>query len=116
MRQKDFRSATVESYPWGVIRWLHSSETGTQSLTFGEMTINPGSENRQHYHPNCEEILYLISGEIEHQFEGAEPFVLKAGMSAQVPIGLKHHSKCTSVEPARMLVAYSSAHHQVVEV
>lgn len=113
----DFRSATVEIYPWGEVRWLHAGETGMDSLSFGEMTINPGSENRQHYHPNCEEVLYLISGELQHHFEGSEDsFTLKAGMSVQVPMGMTHHSRCVSAEPARMLVAYSSAHHQVIEV
>ena len=115
MKKRDYRSATVELYPWGEVRWLHNSETGTQALTVGEMVISPGSQSPPHYHPNCEEVLYVISGELEHFFEGSKAFRLKAGMSVHVPAGMKHNSKCTSDEPARMLVAYSSAHHQMVE-
>lgn len=112
---RDFRSATVQMYPWGVVRWLHNSETGTQVLTFGEMTINPGWQNRQHYHPNCEEVLYVISGELEHWFEESKPVRLKAGKSLLMPPGMKHHSRCIGKEPVRTLVAYSSANHQTVQ-
>lgn len=115
MRQRDYRSATVELYPWGEVRWLHTSETGTKDLAFGEIIINPGAVEPPHYHPNCEEVLYLISGDVEHFFEESKGLRMKPGMSVHVPAGLKHNSRCTSDEPARLLVAYSSAHQQVVK-
>ena len=115
MRRPDLRSATVESYAWGEVRWMHSAETGAEKLTVGEMVISPGGQNRLHYHPNCEEVLYVVSGEIMHTFEDSKPVRMKAGMSVLSPPGMPHNSKCVSKEPARMLVAYSSAHHQIVE-
>lgn len=115
MRQPDYRSATVELYTWGEVRWLHSSENGSEKLTVGELIIAPGDQNHHHYHPNCEEVLYVVSGDVEHTFEGGKPVRLKAGMSVLIPPGMMHHTKCLSKEPARMLVAYSSPNHQVVE-
>lgn len=115
MRRPDLRSATVESYSWGEVRWMHSAETGAEKLSVGEMVISPGGQNRRHYHPNCEEVLYVVSGEIDHTFEDSKPVRLKAGMSVLSPPGMPHNSKCVSKEPARMLVAYSSANHQIVE-
>jgi mannose-6-phosphate isomerase-like protein (cupin superfamily) len=115
MRRPDLRSATVESYSWGEVRWMHSAETGAEKLSVGEMVISPGGQNRQHYHPNCEEVLYVVSGEIDHTFEDSKPVRLKAGMSVLVPMGMPHNSKCVGKIPARMLVAYSSANHQIVE-
>jgi quercetin dioxygenase-like cupin family protein len=79
------------------------------------MVISPGDQNRQHYHPNCEEVLYVVSGEVEHTFETSKPVNLKAGMSVLIPQGMTHSTKCLSRDPARMLVAYSSANHQVIE-
>ena len=115
MRQPDYRSATVELYTWGEVRWLHAADTGSEKLSVGEMVISPGGQNRQHYHPNCEEVLYVVSGEVEHTFERSKPVHLEAGMSVLIPTGMIHSTKCLSKEPARMLVAYSSANHQVIE-
>jgi len=115
MRQPDLRSATVEMYEWGEVRWLHAAENGAEKLTVGEMVINPGGRNLPHYHPNCEEVLYVLSGELDHTFEGSKPIRLKAGRSVLVPPGMTHHSKCVGRVAARMLVAYSSPNHQVVE-
>ena len=116
MKRPDYRSATVEQYVWGEVRWLHAAETGAEKLTVGEMVINPGGENRPHYHPNCEEVLYLVSGELEHCFEKSKALRMKAGMSVLIPPGMRHHSRCVGDEPARTLVAYSSANHQIIEV
>ena len=111
----DSSKAPAQVFPWGEIRWLHSAATGAEGLTIGEVVINPGQENRPHSHPNCEEVLYLISGELEHTCGDEEPYVLKPGMSIRIPAGARHNARCTSAESARMLVAYSSPNREVVE-
>ena len=105
----------AQTFPWGEIRWLHSGETGAEGLTVGQVIINPGRGNSIHSHPNCEEVLYLIAGELEHTCGDEGTYTLKPGMSIHIPAGVKHNARCTSAEPARMLVAYSSAHRQVSE-
>ena len=104
----------TQTFTWGRITWLHSGEvSGAEGLTFGEVIINSGQQNGAHVHPNCEEILYLISGELVHTYEGEEPYHLTPGMSIRIPAGIKHNAKCVSSEDARMVVAYSSAYRQV---
>jgi quercetin dioxygenase-like cupin family protein len=105
--------ASPVEYPWGRITWLHNGETGAEGLTVGEVIINPGQANAVHAHPNCEEVLYLISGELEHTCGEEGPYHLKPGMSIRIPSGVRHNARCTSAEPARMLVVYSSAYRQV---
>ena len=103
------------TFPWGRITWLHSGETGAEGLTVGEVIINPGQSNAVHSHPNCEEVLYLISGELDHTCGEEGTSHLTPGMSILIPTGVKHNARCTSAEPARMLVVYSSAYREVAE-
>lgn len=101
-------------FPWGRITWLHNGETGAKGLTVGEVIISPGQSNPMHAHPNCEEVLYLISGELDHTYGPDEVYHLTPGMSIRVPAGIKHNAACTSAEPARMIVAYDSAYREMV--
>jgi len=109
----DSADVPTQEFAWGKIAWLHNGETGAEGLTVGEVIINPGQANAVHAHPNCEEVLYLISGELEHTCGDEGPYHLKPGMSIRIPKGVRHNAHCTSAEPARMLVAYSSAYRQV---
>lgn len=107
--------AAFVDYPRGRITWLHNGDTGAVGLTVGEVIINPGQCNSMHAHPNCEEVLYLISGELEHTCGEEGPYHLTPGMSIRIPSGVKHNATCTSADPARMIVAYDSAYRQVSE-
>ena len=101
-------------FPWGRITWLQSAEvSGAGEMTLGEVIINPGKDNGVHSHPNCDEILYLISGTLEHSL-GDKTIRLEPGMSLYVPKNVKHGATCVSREPARMVVAYSSSRREVV--
>jgi quercetin dioxygenase-like cupin family protein len=105
---------TPVEFAWGRITWLHNGEAGAKGLTVGEVIINPGQSNPMHTHPNCEEVLYLISGELDHTYGPNEIYHLTSGMSIRVPAGIKHNAVCTSAEPARMIVAYDSAYREMV--
>ena len=107
--------ASPVTFLWGRITWLHSGETGAVGLTVGEVIIDPGQSNAVHAHPNCEEVLYLISGELDHTRGEEETSHLTPGMSILIPKGVRHNARCTSVVPARMLVVYSSAYREVTE-
>ena len=63
------RSDDVDAlgFPWGVIKWLMNDETGADAQqTFGIVYISAGQQNPPHYHPNCEELLYVLYGACEH--------------------------------------------------
>lgn len=96
------------------IKWLFSGQTAPGAAqTLGYVAIEAGQKNPLHAHPNCEEVLYLISGELEHSL-GEEVHRLKAGDAIRVPAGVKHDAKCVGTGPATMVVCYSVPDRQMV--
>lgn len=96
------------------ITWLFSGESspGTEQ-TLGYVVIEPGQKNPLHAHPNCEEVLYLLEGELQHSFEEAT-FHLKPGDAIRVPAGVKHDARCVSEQAARMIICYSVPDREIV--
>lgn len=96
------------------IKWLFSGKTAPGAeQTLGYVVIEPGSKNPLHAHPNCEEVLYLISGELEHSLED-EVYHLKPGDAIRVPAGVKHDARSVGTEPAAMVVCYSVPNREMV--
>jgi mannose-6-phosphate isomerase-like protein (cupin superfamily) len=83
--------------------------------TLGLATILPGKQNPVHYHPNCEEVLYVISGEGVRRYDDGT-VQLKAGMTIRIPAKIKHNLVNTGTEPLRTLVSFSSGDRQTVWV
>jgi len=101
-------------YPWGAIRWMMDSKIDRDAAqTFGIVQINAGQRNALHSHPNCEEILYVLSGSCEHVV-GNKKFVLHPGDLIRVPVGVPHQAIVTGNEPLRAVISYSSADRKVV--
>jgi len=96
------------------IKWLFSGESAPGAAqTLGYVVIDPGKKNPLHAHPNCEEVLYLISGELDHSLDGAT-YHLRPGDAIRVPAGARHDARCVSDEPACMTVCYSVPDRQIV--
>ena len=94
---------------WGRLLWLIGrNETPGAEQTFGVVTIEPGQRNPLHMHPNCEEILYVVSGTCQHKL-GDELVELTPGAAIRIPEGVKHWAKCTSDEPLVAVISFSSA-------
>jgi quercetin dioxygenase-like cupin family protein len=93
---------------WGAITWLVSGEEmpGAEQ-TLGVVTIAPGQQNPLHAHPNCEELLYVVSGECEHKL-GEETYNLKPGSVIRIPRGIRHRARCTSGEPLVAVISFSA--------
>lgn len=101
-------------FPWGSIKWLINGETNTEiEQTFGLVFINPGQNNPKHYHPNCEEILYVLSGTCEHTF-GDNSYQMGPGDTIRIPKGIIHHAINTGWEPLRSIISFSSGDRQTV--
>lgn len=99
---------------WGAIQWLCSEEIDKESeMTFGMVYINAGQSNPRHYHPNCEEIIFVLSGECDHTL-GDETYHLKPGMMLRIPRNVPHNATVTSWEPCRMIIAYSAPDRKTV--
>jgi len=95
--------------PWGKLTWLASSKLGNSTtMTFGRVIIPADQTNPRHRHPNCDEILHLLSGRIEHSL-GEEKFILKAGDTISIPAGQWHNASALDGLDAEMVICFSSA-------
>ena len=97
-----------QSFPWGGIKWLMNQEADAEAeQTFGLVYINAGQENPPHYHPNCEEILYVLSGRCVHTY-GDDKYELGPGDMIRVPSGVVHHAVTKGWEPVRAIISFSA--------
>lgn len=102
----------VLDFDWGQIVWLVCGAQGNSStMTFGRVTIKAGQANPRHIHPNCDEILHLLSGQIEHSL-GDERVVMNAGDTISIPTGVAHNARTISAQDAVMVICFSSADRQ----
>ena len=93
---------------WGSLNWLANEElTGSQKLTVGHVVIRKGMNNPRHSHPNCEEILYLLSGKLEHEVAG-QWVTLQPGDTLVILPGAPHHARSVGDVDAQMIVAYDT--------
>jgi quercetin dioxygenase-like cupin family protein len=96
------------------ITWLFSGASASGAAqTLGYVEIEPGQKNPLHAHPNCEEVLYLISGELEHSLDEAS-YRLGPGDAIRVPAGARHDARCVGPERATMVVCYAAPDRQIV--
>lgn len=110
----DTRSIEPVAMGWGEIRWLVGQKLQPDSeLTFGIVTIAAGEKNERHLHPNCEEVLYVISGECDHSL-GEERYHLTPGMAIRIPRNTPHDAVVTSSEPLHAVIAYSAPDRKTV--
>lgn len=66
--------------------------------------IDPNTEVVNHTH-NSPERMILISGDLEVEYQGEKPVVLKAGSYAYGPAGKPHKAKCLDNGPCVLFVA-----------
>jgi len=106
----------VREFPWGRIVWTVAGHLGnSDTLTFGIVTINPGTSNPPHVHPNCDEVLYLLAGRLRHEL-GDKEFDMKAGDTISIPTGIKHRANVVGDEPAVMAVSFSTPDRQITHL
>lgn len=97
---------------WGRLTWLVSEKAmpGAEQ-TLGVVTIQPGKRNPLHAHPNCEELLYVVSGQCEHLL-GEDRCTLGPGNVIRIPRGVPHWARCISDEPLVAVISFSSGDRQ----
>jgi mannose-6-phosphate isomerase-like protein (cupin superfamily) len=110
----DASQLPVEQSAWGTLQWVCNEKLMPGSgQTVGLATILPGKQNPVHYHPNCEEVLYVISGQGLHSYDG-RTIPLKAGMTIRIPAMVKHNLVNTGKETLRTLVSFSTGDRKTV--
>ena len=81
-----------EVLEWGKLRWLSSPPaTGARDLTVINVTLAPGKGHDFHKHPDQEEVIYVVAGQVE-QWVDREKRILGPGDSCFLPAGLVHAS------------------------
>lgn len=103
---------TTQSFDWGEIEWMDNHDlTGCNTLTFGKVTIYPGEKNSEHFHSNCDEALYLLSGTLEHTI-GDEKVTLTDGDLIHIPRGERHQATNPGEEEAIAVIAYDTGERE----
>jgi quercetin dioxygenase-like cupin family protein len=106
-RAKDSAGNRIEE-DWGSLTWLAGGAAGNaKGVTVGRVVIKRGESNPRHAHNNCEEVLYLLRGRLEHT-AGSEKVTLEPGDTIVIPAGVFHNAISTGGDDADMIVAYSS--------
>ena len=78
-----------------IMAYRNSPATKRQSLA--EAAIAPGRETQAHFHPNTEEIYYLLRGSALMALEGERQEV-GPGDAIAIPPGMKHQIRNTGAE------------------
>jgi quercetin dioxygenase-like cupin family protein len=103
------KTARVERAPWGKHWWLSEPGlTGTTLLTLVRVTMRPGTGHRFHYHPEREEIIYIVDG-VAEQWVDREKRTLETGECAFIPKRVVHAIFNSSKKPMSFLAILSPA-------
>lgn len=73
-----------------------------EKFSVGASYILPGKAHHTHTHPEEDEIIYVVNGEVE-QTVGDETFSMKEGDMVYIPAGVPHSSVNKSWFPIKVL-------------
>lgn len=97
------RDVEREQLPWGALGWIsRPASTGAQELVVIEVTLAQGHGHNFHKHPDQEEVIYVIEGQVEQWLE-SEKQMLGPGDSIFIPKDVVHASFNTTTNPAKLL-------------
>ena len=104
--------ATVQEFEWGELVWYANGKMGnSETKTFGRAVLKAGYANFRHSHPNCEEILHVLSGHIVHSL-GDELFPMGPGDTIVIPAKVVHNASNDGDETAIMTIIFSTPDRQ----
>jgi len=93
---------------WGSLTWLASEAIGNaDGMTVGRVIIRKGQSNPRHFHGNCQEVLYLLAGRLEHTM-GERKTILEPGDTLVVAADCPHNAVSIGEVDADMIVIYDS--------
>lgn len=105
MRGKFVLSKAMErdQLDWGEMGWIsRPSTTGAKNINQMEVTLQPGFGHNFHKHPNQEEVIYVVAGEIEQWLETTKQ-ILKPGDSVFIEPDVVHASFTVGNQPAKLI-------------
>ncbi len=114
MLHRTAEELTTQEFAWGTLRWVCNADLlpGT-TQTVGVCEMFAGQSNPTHYHPNCEEILYVLKGRGRHRL-GDDWIAVGPGSVVRIPQGMVHQLVNESDETMVTLIAFNAADRQSV--
>ena len=86
------KKTEVKVDDFGTSTWLSNPpSTGARQLTVIDVNLDPGKGHNFHKHPDQEEVLLVLTGEVE-QWLDREKRILGPGDCAFIPAGVVHAS------------------------
>jgi len=96
-----------EQLDWGSLAWsCRPSNTGAKQIVAIEVRLTPGGGHAFHKHPNQEEMIYVVQGQVE-QWLDQEKHVLRSGDAVFIPADVVHASFNKSGQDAKLLAVLS---------
>jgi quercetin dioxygenase-like cupin family protein len=107
------RSDQVESTPFEGAKMLllAGAPTGATMATVADLTVEPGKRSLYHLHPNTEESIFVVEGEMEFRV-GTTRFLASTGDCVLAPQGVGHGLENVGDYPARLITIYPNANPQ----
>ncbi len=101
--------ALKEEHKGRTNHWLcHAEVCGAKDIQICRATLPAGEGHGFHTHPELEEVIYVLEGEVEQWVE-REHRVLKPGEVAHIPKGVVHATFNPTAEDAVILAVLSPA-------
>ena len=100
--------AAAEATDFGSVHWaVREGHPHGAELTIGLAVFDAGKSNVEHIHPNCEEVVYVLDGEVEHTL-GDQATRLRAGDLIVVPRNVPHRLINRGGAACRTYIVFSS--------
>jgi quercetin dioxygenase-like cupin family protein len=101
--------ANAEPTDFGSVQWaVRENDPPGAEQTIGLAVFDPGKSNAEHIHPNCEEVVYVLDGEVRHTL-GDQQTVLRPGDLIVVPRNVPHRLINDGDAAVRTYIVFSSA-------
>ncbi|MEX2160001.1 MAG: cupin domain-containing protein [Dehalococcoidia bacterium] len=104
--------SAAEATDFGSVQWaVRAGDPEGAEQTAGLAVFDGGKGNVEHVHPNCEEIVFVLDGDVEHTL-GDQSTTLSRGDLIVVPRGVPHRLFNHGPAAARAFVLFSSPDRQ----
>lgn len=101
------RDGAPETAPFGALRWIsHPPSAGPRTLTALEAVIVPGQGHPFHVHPEQDEIILVVAGQLEQWVED-EKRLLEPGDAVVIPMGTAHASFNAGGDDLRIIATFA---------
>lgn len=107
-------AVAVEEQSWGRLEWMVSGALGnSDTMTVGRCYIRPGEQNPRHHHPNCDEVLHVLRGTIEHTVD-EDKVMMGPGDTISIPSGAVHNAHNVGEDEAVFVISFSAPDRRTV--